>query len=140
MRARGTLGALPEVEAFIQARVGKFLGLKQMLVMLRNSQSLSIKSRAEGLLSIQLSLESELNMVLEKIKTYKEGGWQSTLDIADFGARMEKQIKRVSQLRQDAGQVVAPERPLFDLDWKTFAIPAAILAVPFIGMVLRKGK
>ncbi len=138
MKAQGTLGALPEVEAFIQARVGKFLGLKQQLVMLRNSPSLSVKSRAEGLLSIQLSLEAELNVVLEKIKTFKEGGWQSTLEIADFGSRMEKQIKRVNQLRKDSGQVVAPETAMFTFDWKTLAIPAAIIAVPFIATLLRR--
>jgi len=53
---------------------------------------------------------------------------------------MERQIKRVRQLRQDAGQVVPAEGALFTFDWKTFAIPAAILAVPFIGLLLRRGK
>ena len=92
------------------------------------------------MLAIQLGLEGELNMVLEQIKTYKQGGWQSTLDIVDFGTRMEKQLKRVNQLQKAAGQTVVPERPFLDLDWQTFAIPVAILAVPFIGLMLRKGK
>jgi len=109
MKAQGTLGQLPEVEAFIQTRVARFLSLKQQLVILKKSPSISIKARAEGLLAIQMQLEVELNVVLQKIKTFKEGGWQSTLDIADFGQRMERQIKRVRQLRQDAGQVVPAE-------------------------------
>ena len=137
MDGMGTLGQITEVEALIQSKVAEFLSLKLKLVELRRSPSITIKARAEGLLAIQQRLEAELSVVLKKIELFKTGVWQSAFEIADFGHRMLRQIKKVNELRRDAGQTVT-EQAMFDIDWIILAIPLAILAVPFISRLLRR--
>lgn len=137
MDGMGALGQLTELEAAIQSKVAEFLAAKQKLVQLRYHSSITIKSRAEGLMAIQTRLEAELPVVLKKIETFKEGGWQSVLEIGDFAHRMLTHIKSVNQLRRDAGQTVV-DIPLISIDWSVWAIPIAILAAAGISLWARK--
>ena len=134
----GSLGQMVETEAFIQAKIGEFLGLKQKLVELMRHPSITIKARADALLKTQQRMEVELNVALQKLEEFKKGTWTSAFELGEFSNRLVRHINKVKALQRDAGHTVADTRPLFAIDWQVWAIPVAILAVPFLSRLIRR--
>lgn len=141
MIGQGPLSPIEEVEAKIQARIGKFLTLKQILNNLGSHPSIIIKDKASELLKAQVYLEGELAKAMKQIEGLKEGAW-SFSDIGSltsFYLSLEKQIKEVGALETEAGLNATPAGDNKNL-MILLAIPGTILAATLLIKLLNKGK
>ena len=135
MEALGALRWQDKIEAELQSKIGEFLSLKARLVNLQTIPSISIKSKANGLYAIQITLEEKLKENLKKIELMKIGGVQFwvVLELGEFVYRLDRHVKAVKALAREA-EGLEPE-PF--INWKTWGIPIAILAsglITFMGM------
>jgi hypothetical protein len=100
MITNSTLNPLDTIQAKIQARVAKFLSLKEIILRYINSSSITVRSKAMVLYNQQKNLEEQLPDVLNQIEILKQGAWTLS-DIANIGlfyAALETQIKDVGKL------------------------------------------
>jgi hypothetical protein len=102
MKSLGQLSPISTIEAKIQGRVAKFLGLKETVLRLTKSPSLSIQSEARELYNTQLLLEKELQTNLKRIEQIKSGAYtySNILQVGDFAYNMENHIGKVQKLEE----------------------------------------
>lgn len=110
MQALSQLSPIASLEARIQARVAKFLGLKTTLVGLTRHGSPSISSRANALYTAQQMYEKQLQEALAKIEQIKAGAYtySDIIWLGTFVYDMESHINKVQKLQEDAGTVAVP--------------------------------
>lgn len=108
MQALSALSPIASIEARIQARVAKFLGLKIILVKLTKHSSLSVKSRATALYTAQQIYEKQLQEALAKIEQIKVGAYtySDIIGLGTFVYDLETHIGNVEKLQKDAGYTV----------------------------------
>lgn len=97
----GLLEPIGIIEGKIQARVAKFLSLKDALMRLARNPSLTVQSEAKELLDRQYALEKDLQTTLNTINIIKSGAYSIT-DIATAGGfayEMENHINAVQKLQ-----------------------------------------
>ncbi|HDK42444.1 MAG TPA: hypothetical protein ENG87_03635 [Candidatus Pacearchaeota archaeon] len=117
-----SLNPLNILEAKIQTRIAKFLLAKETLLNLSKNQSLSIRSKAKELYSIQTILENKLNNVLNKIDVLKKGSWtfSDIAEISSFYLSMDRHISNVNKLSDEANKTISvkdPKEALSYLKW-----------------------
>lgn len=112
MDAVGALNPVEVIEGKIQAKVARFLSLKEDLNNLRSSSMLNIRQKAEKLYVAQGALELDLATNLERIKIMKSGAWDVSgiVQVGAFAMEMVKQISNVEDLRKQAQQLGASEQ------------------------------
>lgn len=110
MQALSQLSPIASLEARIQARVAKFLGLKTILVGLTRHGSPSISSRANALYTAQQVYEKQLQEALAKIEQIKAGAYtySDIIWLGTFVYDMESHINKVQKLQDDTGTVAMP--------------------------------
>ncbi len=97
------MGASPidDIQASIQGRVGEFLTARQKLTTIfNNTQDLSIKEEATGLLGSQSYLEDQLaeaNNTIQRVKT-DSYSISDIIAVGSFYAQMEKHLYDVNDL------------------------------------------
>ncbi len=125
----GAVSLLDQVIARVQSRVAKFLAQKEVLVNLSQSSVLSIRSRAIELLGMQKQLEGEMGDVYKLIDKVKEGAWTfgDAYDIGEFATAMEKHIKNVQELGEQAGSGVYTPSIISTIPWSVIGVTAAVL-------------
>ena len=95
-----TDATLSAVQARIQGEVGQFLGCKQTLLRLQSSSDPTVKSQADKLMTVQLTLEDGLTNTLATIERVKSGTWTygDIITLTAFAVSMEDQISAVNKL------------------------------------------
>lgn len=116
MLSQEFLSPVNVAEAKIQKRIGKFLSLRETLQKLSLSKLLPVREKAQSLLSKQAALKKQLDYVLDRVEEIKKGSWTATdiVQIPAFAAMMEKQIRDVRKLQEEAGDSV----PKSKIPWK----------------------
>lgn len=123
MQALGQLSPVLTVEAKIQERVAKFLAMKSVIAKLMKHSSLTISSRASGLLNIQYQLETELQQALAVVERMKKDGIPSFSNLAylgNFAYSLESHIGAVQALEKNAalpGAGLVDEESIFAKPW-----------------------
>jgi len=110
MLSLNQLSPVDDISAKIQSKIAKFLMLKEKILELTKSPSVSISTKARVLFKQQEYLEKKLNVSLKQIEQMKEGSW-SFSNIASLGmfyASMEKHVKKVKKLDDENKNVVKP--------------------------------
>ena len=137
MQALSELSPIASLEARIQARVAKFLGLKAVLVSLTRHGSLSISSRANALYVAQQVYEKQLQDALGKIEQIKAGAYtySDIIGLGTFAYDLESHINKVQNLQEDAGTSGIPSQlPLMS----PMLIVGGIVAIAGIYYAFRK--
>lgn len=110
MISLGSLAAFEEVQAMIKAKIGDFLQAEQTLRRLTQSPSVSIKSKANGLLAAQKTLEGDLAVANENVAKFQSGAWSfgDIITTGDIGTRLYNHVEQVKRLEKEADGVVQP--------------------------------
>lgn len=105
----GALNPIDVAAAEIQKQVGKFLGLKSRINMLRVVNNLTIAGAAEQLYQRQNKLESRLSPALDKIEQMKTGSWTfgGVIDLGTVAYEIATQIQDVEKLEKKARTAAA---------------------------------
>lgn len=105
----GQVEPISIVEGKIQARVAKFLSMKDVLTTLMRNPSLTIQSEAKVLLDQQYQLEKDLQTTMNQINVVKSGAYaiSDIVSIGEFAYSMENHINDVQKLQDKAGNKVA---------------------------------
>lgn len=106
----GLLEPIGIIEGKIQARVAKFLSMKDALMRLARSTSLTVQSEAKELLDRQYALEKDLQTTLNTINVIKSGAYSITdiVTAGNFAYEMENHINAVHKLQDKTKGTVTP--------------------------------
>ncbi len=103
------LDMMADIEASVQSRVARFLGLKEALLKLQRSSNLMVQQEARDLYARQQTLEVELKAALATIDKLKQQfSFGGSFKVAAFVARMESHISSVERLQAEAGMTTPP--------------------------------
>ena len=107
MIALGTLAAFDELQAMIKGKVGDFLNAERKLQVLMNSASISIKSKATGLMTAHKALEADLSVAQESVSKFQSGAWTfgDIISTGEIGSRLLQHVNQVDQLEKEASTV-----------------------------------
>lgn len=133
MISLGSLAAFEEVQAMIKSKVGDFLQAERTLQQLAQSPSISIRSKANGLLASQKMLEGDLAKANENVAKFQSGSWSfgDIITTGEIGTRLYQHVEQVKQLEKEASGVVSSAQVEF-MDYAPYAIVgiAALLILP----------
>ncbi len=110
MLDQGPLSPVDQISAKIQGRVATFLGLRELLTNIsRVATSLDDRTKVAKLLSMQTSLELQLNETLALIERIKTGSYNYSelLLIGNFYWKMEGHIKEVTTFAETKSVIQA---------------------------------
>lgn len=106
MDALGALSPIDIARAKLQESIADFLAARARLIQLMKSSSLQIQSQAQGLYTVQTTLEDQLySQVMPKIQAIQAGTW-SLSDVAFLGGFTKSiidQTTNVNNLYRQAG-------------------------------------
>ena len=107
MIALGSLAAFEELQAMIKGKIGDFLNAERKLQVLMNSASVSIKSKATGLMAAQKSLEAYLSIAQGNVEKFQSGAWSfgDIITTGEIGNRLLQHISQVNQLEKEANNM-----------------------------------
>ena len=107
MIALGTLAAFEELQAMIKGKVGDFLNAERKLQILMNSASISIKSKATGLMTAHKALEADISIAQENGSKFQSGAWTfgDIISTGEIGSRLLQHVNQVNQLEKEASTV-----------------------------------
>lgn len=107
MIALGSLAAFEELQAMIKGKIGDFLNAERKLQVLMNSASVSIKSKATGLMAAQKSLEADLSIAQGNVEKFQSGAWTfgDIISTGEIGSRLLQHVNQVDQLEKEASTV-----------------------------------
>mgnify|MGYP001491025289 CR=1 FL=1 len=107
MIALGSLAAFEELQAMIKGKIGDFLNAERKLQVLMNSASVSIKSKATGLMAAQKSLEADLSIAQGNVEKFQSGAWSfgDIITTGEIGNRLLQHISQVNQLEKEANNM-----------------------------------
>lgn len=130
----GTLSAFEDVQAILKGKVGEFLQAEQKLRSLAQHPTITIRSKASGLLAVHALLEKEMGEAQTKIAQFQTGAWSisDAIALGDVGTRLLSHLRDVASLERQAGGVTQPGLST-DMTW-----PVIGLAVVAAVLLLRK--
>lgn len=137
MIALGTLSAFEDIQALLKGKVGEFLAAEQKLRSMAQSPAISIRSQAAGLLAAHMLLEKEMTNAQTKIENFQSGAWSisDAISLGDVGTRLLLHLKKVTELEQQAGNVVTQAATV-----PSFVLPyaGALAAVAVLFLLIKK--
>ena len=131
MIALGSLAAFEELQAMIKGKIGDFLNAERKLQVLMNSASVSIKSKATGLMAAQKSLEADLSIAQGNVEKFQSGAWSfgDIITTGEIGNRLLQHISQVNQLEKEANNrtVIKDSSPTNYAPYVVVAVAALFL-------------
>jgi len=131
MIALGSLAAFEELQAMIKGKIGDFLNAERKLQVLMNSASVSIKSKATGLMAAQKSLEADLSIAQGNVEKFQSGAWSfgDIITTGEIGNRLLQHISQVNQLEKEANNmtVIKDSSPTNYVPYVVVAVAALFL-------------
>lgn len=136
MQALGGLNPLYTLEAELQAKIGNFLSAKKELIDLRDTSSLTISSKASGLLVKQYSLENNLTDVLKSVELAKQGMYTfaNINEIATFIYDIDKHEKNIKKLKKEKKDI-ADNGILKPSIFKPFTLKPSFIVPAILGTI-----
>ena len=96
-----------------------------------NSASVSIKSKATGLMAAQKSLEADLSIAQGNVEKFQSGAWSfgDIITTGEIGNRLLQHISQVNQLEKEANNmtVIKDSSPTNYVPYVVVAVAALFL-------------
>lgn len=138
MIALGSLSAYEDVQAIIKDKVGQFLSGEQKLRSLSTNSSVTISSKAQGLLVTQKQLEADLGQAQATVAKFQTGAWTigEMIEASDTAYRMLQQIRDTDALANEAAGIIATDS-IISMAYAPYAL-LAVAGIIVGAMMLKK--